>query len=71
MKLVFDIKQKRPACALLQVLLGGDLGIANKFVSESWLLNPTSDMKVYQITKDQLDEVISKVNTKYLQKGLS
>ena len=58
MILVYDIKLRRPACALLQVIKGGDLGIANRFPVESWLINPTPDMKLYLVSEDQLKLLI-------------
>jgi hypothetical protein len=57
-KLVYDIKLKRPACALLQAVLGGDQGMANNFPSEHWLIAPTPDMKAYQISDEDLKACI-------------
>ncbi len=57
-KIVYDMKLKRPACALLQVVLGGDLGIVNQIPSEQWLLVPTKDMKCYAITDEQFSSLI-------------
>lgn len=56
--LVYDLKQKRPGCALLQVIMGGDIGIAGKFPTEHWLLAPTESMKPYRLTNAQLEEVV-------------
>jgi hypothetical protein len=56
--LVYDIKLRRPGCALLQAALGGDPGMANSFPSEHWLLAPTPDMKTYNISDEQLRQVI-------------
>lgn len=52
--IVFDIEQMRPACVILQALLGGD-GEALKefFGTEGWLVNPTPDMKRYEATPEQ------------------
>jgi hypothetical protein len=58
MKLVYDIKLKRPGCALIQAVMGGDRGIANHFKSEHWLINPTPDLKLYETTPEELKTVI-------------
>jgi hypothetical protein len=56
--LVYDMKLRRPGCALLQAALGGSAGAANRFPTEHWLLAPTPDLKPYQISDEQLAEVI-------------
>lgn len=56
--LVYDLKLRRPACALLQAALGGDAGIANKFPSEHWLIAPTPDMRTYKMTDKDLEDAI-------------
>ena len=57
-RLVYDLKKMRPACAILQAVLGGDQGMANNFPSEHWLINPTPDMKAYEISNQELAKVI-------------
>jgi hypothetical protein len=57
-KLVYDLSLKRPACAILQIAYGGDLGIAAGFPTEHWLLAPYADMNVYQISTEELAKVI-------------
>lgn len=56
--LVYDIKLKRPGCALLQAALGGSGGVAGQFPTEYWLLAPTPDLKAYQISDQELRSVI-------------
>jgi hypothetical protein len=56
--LVYDLKLRRPGCALLQAALGGSGGIAGQFPTEHWLLAPTPDMKSYNISDEQLRQVI-------------
>ena len=62
MTIAYDCKLIRPGCAILQAILGGSPGIANKFSSESWLVHPTPDMKVYQVTDEQLKNLIRITN---------
>lgn len=57
MKIAYDTKLKRPGCVLLQAALGGS-PIAHHFPTDSWLLAPTPDMKLYEITTDQLIQLI-------------
>jgi hypothetical protein len=56
--LVYDLKLKRPGCALLQAALGGSPGMANQFPTEHWLLAPTPDLKPYKISDEELSQVI-------------
>ena len=58
MKLVYDVKLKRPACAILQAVFGGDPHLAGRFPSETWLMSITPDLKLYEITEDQLERLI-------------
>lgn len=57
--LAFDRELMKPGCALLQAALGGTLGIANLFPSETWIVFPTPELKLYLLTKRQLLEVVS------------
>ena len=61
MKIAFDIKRMRPGCVLLAAALGADPEAAHPFNSKHWLLEPTPDMKVYNITSEQLKELVEKV----------
>ncbi len=56
--IVYDLKLRRPGCVLLQAALGGSAGMANNFPTEHWLLAPTPDMKVYNISDEELAGVI-------------
>jgi hypothetical protein len=60
-RIVYDVKLKRPGCVLLQAAMGGTvLDFVQKFPNE-WLLAPTPDMKIYEVTDDQLN-VLSAMN---------
>jgi len=54
-RLVYDLKLGRPGCVLLQAALGADYthNFQLDFPSESWLVAPTPDMKVYNLTDEQ------------------
>lgn len=60
-RIAFDIKLMRPGCVLLQVALGCRSRIAHKFPVESWLIAPTPDLRVYEITDEQLSRLIARV----------
>ena len=60
MKIAYDIKLLRPGCTLLQAAMGGDPLIAHEFDTEDWLLAPTEDMRMYEITKEQLKILVKK-----------
>lgn len=58
MKLVYDVKLKRPGCAILQAVFGGDQHLAGRFPSETWLTDITPDLKLYEVTEEQLEWLI-------------
>lgn len=58
MKIAYDIKLMRPGCAIIQSALGGSPEIKNLFPVETWLEAPTEDMKVYEVSEKQLEELI-------------
>lgn len=60
MRLAFDIKQMRPACVLLAAAMGADPAASKRFDSETWLLAPTEDMKVYAVTEEQLAQIVQR-----------
>lgn len=61
MMIAFDIKEMKPGCAIIQGMLGCDPLMASQFHSKHWLINLTPNMKVYEITKPQLDYLVTKV----------
>ena len=63
--IVFDQKQWKPACVLLQACLGGDSHVTGRlFDATSWLLAPTEDMKRYELTLSEWQKVAKTVNEK-------
>ena len=68
LKIVFDTKLMRPGCVILQTVLGGSPGIANKFPTESWLVYPTEDLKTYIVFPAQLKILINRVQAKLLHR---
>lgn len=56
--LAYDMKLRRPGCVIVQAGMGGDPRIAEKFPTKSWLLAPTSAMKVYRLTDVQLAQAV-------------
>ena len=57
MRILFDRTLKRPGCVMLQVACGCGLQAALMFDSEDWLLTPTPDMRVYEVTEDEVVEL--------------
>ncbi len=57
LKIVYDIKKRRPACPVLQAVMGGD-AVAQHFDAEFWLTELTPDMKLYQVSLEQLRELV-------------
>ena len=50
----------RPACVLVAAGMGADSKLAHSFDCDTWLLSPTDDLAVYEITDDQLQQLIQK-----------
>ena len=65
MKIAFDVELMRPGCVILQAALGGDRFLAHRFPTESWLLAPTPNLKVYEVTEEQVPLLIAKVRLKF------
>jgi hypothetical protein len=52
--IVVDVKQRRPACVILQAVFGGNRSIVSQiFPAESWLTAPTNDMRMVTGTIDE------------------
>lgn len=61
MKLCFDTTLMRPGCVLLAAALGADTELAKQFDPSTWLLAPTPDLRVYNITEEQFAELKGRV----------
>ncbi len=61
MKIAFDIELMRPGSDLIQVAMGGTEGIANRFDTEDWIEATSTDMKLYEVTDEQLIQLVQKV----------
>jgi hypothetical protein len=62
MKIIFDTEKMRPGCPLIQAMMGGSIIAATRFDCGKWLLSPTVNMKLYEITEPQLEFLVEKVN---------
>ena len=60
LKIAFDIDQMRPGCSLLQAAYGCPPNLADLFPIESWLLEPSEGLRVYNIERQQLTQLIEK-----------
>lgn len=58
-KLLYDVTLRKCGCVLLQAVAGGSIGIANRIPAEDWLVAPTPDMKLYELTDDQVDQLVA------------
>ena len=59
--IAYDMKLKRPGCALLQASYGASIGNfeLSKFDVKNWILAPTDDMKLYTLkTEEELERAI-------------
>jgi len=65
MKIVFDVDEMKPACILLQIIMGGDQQAAHRFNPQYWLVHPTPGMKGFDLNEDQLDQLVKKVEERH------
>lgn len=61
MRIAFDIKLMRPGCAIIQAAYGCDGRIAHEFPTDTWLLTPTPDIKIYPVTAEQIAKLVQMV----------
>jgi hypothetical protein len=56
MRIAYDIVKMQPGCVLIQAQMGGldNLTLSDYFPTETWLLAPTPDMQVREVTTTQL-----------------
>ncbi len=59
MKIAYDVKLKKVGCSIVQAALGGDIPLADRFDTQDWELAPTPDMRVYEVSAGQLEELIA------------
>jgi hypothetical protein len=55
--IAYDATLRRPGCVIIQAAYGTDADIS-LFPTESWLLMPSQDMKVYKVTEEQLKKLV-------------
>ena len=70
MQILYDLKLKRPGCVLLQAAYQCSYGVAHAFDSTTWLLSPTPDMKIYEISELELKDLVKithKANEKIIE----
>jgi hypothetical protein len=58
MKIAYDCTLKQPGCVLLQAAMGADVALAHRFNPDHWLLAPTPDLKVYEVTDQQMEQLL-------------
>lgn len=65
-KLVVDMKSRRPACVILQAIYGGDRSIVSRyFDGGTWLTAPTPDMHMVSGTLSQWREFADETNRQH------
>lgn len=59
-KIAYDMTLCRPACILIQVVLGGTVSAEQlaRFPPGSWLTAPTPDMQLYAVTDADLAQAV-------------
>lgn len=60
-RLCFDIVEMKPGCVLLAAAMGADTWASSKFDPKHWLVAPTDNLRVYEITDDQLAQLVERM----------
>ena len=63
-KIAYDIVNMQPGCVLVAAALGADSALSSHFYPGDWLLTVTADMGVYEVTEDQLQQLIQKTENR-------
>lgn len=64
-RLVFDTKELRPMCALIQAMHTKDYVKVNHFNAESWLTAPTSTMVLVELTPENFERIVKAMNARF------
>ena len=64
--LAYDATLRRPGCAAIQAWFGATPGVERDFPAESWLLGPTPDMRVWEVTDEQVEQLIQRAPRRVL-----
>lgn len=57
--IAYDCEQRRPACPLIQIGMGGNRYAAYEFPTQTWLQYPTDAMRVYPLEdQKQLEHIL-------------
>lgn len=59
-RILYDAKLTRPGCVLLAALAGTERAVLHRM--DNWLLAPTPDMKVYEVTAAELEALVTITN---------
>lgn len=60
--IAYDLTLRRPGCALLQAAYGATVSPFDLHRMDGWLLAPTDDLKLYEVTTDQLEQLVQITN---------
>jgi len=64
-RLVFDMEERRPMCALIQAMYTDDYQKVGHFNVESWLTVPTGEMALFELTPEQFEMVVKTMNVRF------
>ena len=56
-RIVYDPVLRRPGCAILQAAYGCPGSLASLFDTQDWLLAPTPNLRVHEVTTEQLNQL--------------
>ena len=69
-RLVFDMEERRPMCAIIQAMYTDNYHKVSRFNSESWLISPTDKMALVELTPEQFEKVVKVMNVRFPMKQL-
>jgi hypothetical protein len=64
-RLVFDMTELRPMCAIVQAMYTDDYSKVGHFNTESWLTAPVGQMQLFELTPEQFEKVVKTMNVRF------
>jgi len=71
MLLALDRHLNKVGCPLLQAEFTGDDRVAHRFITDSWLLAPTKQMNVYDVSDNELAGLVELLNNRLKTVGIA
>lgn len=61
MRVLVDLKQMKVGCVLIAAAYGADTELPKSLDTKHWITYPTPDLKIYEATAEQVDQLKRKL----------